>query len=752
MSGSPDDARDTVFPGPETLDELGLPELLAGRYRILARIGEGGMGIVCRGFDLDLEETVAVKFLRADLAEDDTLRTRFRREVKLARRVTHPNVARVFEFGRDGTLCFLTMEFVPGDSLQALLGRAGLLPPQEVRALAVGLCEALAAAHDADVVHGDIKPANILIAPGRGAVLTDFGIAQALTDPRRVDEGLSGTPFYMAPEQARGERIGPQTDVYALGVVLFEALTGTSPWPDRDAMGQLAYKRQGHEPAIAQLAPGLPSAWTQLLAACLRNDPRQRPTDTRSLLARLAPFESLTVVTTSPALTPPVVVAGPRWLEVVAPTHTAPELAWIAADLRDALAQTRGLRVLRPGSDDPDGRVAHVEADAREVNEGVEVTVRIDADDLDRGLASFTVVQPRGTLHHLGADLAAGVASRLDHPPPPARRDSLDASASELYVQARRAYLMMHHDHAIELYQAALARAPGNPLIRVGLTIARIQAAFMYREAQPDEIAELRAAAEDAVRDHGELGDSHLARARVRLALGDTAGAARSLCDAIARAPSLVEAYVLLADTLLDIGRLPDAARRLDIALALDRSSAYAWTCRARQYAYEDRWDELYTLATEIFPELGLRGVILPRLVIWRPRRDVLECLERFMAAHRDELPRPMWQGAQLLIAFGLEREDRGVLLARMETRFVPSTNLRRNSFMSQIICELACVHGDMPRAVKYLRAADSYFLADWEWIERCPLLTSLRDEPAFAAVRDHVRLRADAIADAIWG
>ncbi|HEY0137919.1 MAG TPA: serine/threonine-protein kinase, partial [Nannocystis sp.] len=270
MSGSPDDARDTVQPGPEGLDELdehGIPELLAGRYRILAHIGEGGMGIVCRGFDLDLEETIAVKFLRADLADDDTLRTRFRREVKLARRVTHPNVARVFEFGRDGPLCFLTMEFVPGESLQVLLARAGMLPPPEVRALAVSLCEALAAAHDADVVHGDIKPGNILIAPGRGAVLTDFGIAQALTDPRRLDEGPSGTPFYMAPEQARGEPIGPQTDVYAVGVVLFEALTGMSPWPDHDAMGQLAYKRQGGEPALAQIAPGLPSVWTQLLAA-----------------------------------------------------------------------------------------------------------------------------------------------------------------------------------------------------------------------------------------------------------------------------------------------------------------------------------------------------------------------------------------------------------------------------------------------------------------------------------------------------
>lgn len=748
MPGTSDDPFATVLPGPEPLDELGIPELLAGRYRILERIGEGGMGIVCRGFDLDLEETIAVKFLRAEFADDDHLRARFRREVKMARRVTHPNVARVFEFGRDGELCFLTMEYVAGDSLQALLRRAGRLPPGEVRALAVSLCEALAVAHDADVVHGDLKPGNILVAPGRGAVLTDFGIAQALTGPRGAEEGPSGTPFYMAPEQVRCEPIGPETDVYALGVVLFEALTGVSPWPDDDVLGQLAYKRHGHEPALARLAPDLPPVWLHLITDCLRNERRQRPGDTRAILARLAPGE-LVVPSTPQRAEPLVTSAGPRWLEIVPTASAAPGLAWVAADLRDALTHTRGLRVRSAGAEALVGcAVVRVEAEARELADGVEVEVRVR--DGDGPHTGFTVQEPRAALHHLGAEVAARIAAFVDESPAPRRRDVLDASASELYVQARRAYLHVQHERAIELYQAALALAPDSAQIKVGLTIARIQWAFMFREASPDEIAELRGAAEEAVREHGEHGESHLARARVHIALGESAAGARSLCDAIARSPSLVEAHVMLADNLLDIGRLPDASRRLDIALALDRSSVYAWICRARQFAYQERWDELRELATESFPEVALRGV-LPRLLLWHPDRDLLESLERLLAANH-ELPRPVWQGAQLLVAFALAREDRGALIDRLAERFEPSTNMRRNAFLAQVLCELACAHGQLSRALEFLAAADGYLVTDWQWIERCPLLAPIRGRPEFAAVRERVRVRADAIADAIWG
>ena len=261
------------------------PSILLGRYQLLERIGEGGMGVVWRCFDLDLEEPVAIKFLRDEFAKDEGLRASFRREVKLARRVTHPNVARVYEFGRDDNIYFLTMEYIEGESLQTLLDR-GPLAPSRVAALALGLCRGLAAAHAAGVIHGDIKPGNIMVGPRRGAVLTDFGVSRVLSEAHLPDSDWRGTPIYMAPEQLMSGVLTVQCDVYAIGVVLVEALTGQLPWPEMADM--LQDKFSGHEPDLKALAPGLSPAWLGLIIDCLRTDRGLRPADARALLGRLA--------------------------------------------------------------------------------------------------------------------------------------------------------------------------------------------------------------------------------------------------------------------------------------------------------------------------------------------------------------------------------------------------------------------------------------------------------------------------------
>ncbi len=262
--------------------------VLGGRYQLFECIGEGGMGIVWRGHDLDLDEIVAIKFLREDLATDERLRGCFRREIKLARRVTHRNVVRVFEFGHTDELYYLTMEFIAGESLLTRLYRVGPRPSMWVIDLGAGLCRGLAAALEVGVVHGDIKPGNILLTPGRGGVITDFGIASALTEPCTGEACLIGTPQYMAPEQITYGPITPQSDVYALGLVLFESLTATSPWPTHDPRTLLELKAGGYEPDIDKLAPELHPGWIDLLSDCLRSDPRRRPRDVRALLLRLA--------------------------------------------------------------------------------------------------------------------------------------------------------------------------------------------------------------------------------------------------------------------------------------------------------------------------------------------------------------------------------------------------------------------------------------------------------------------------------
>jgi len=402
------------------MDEEGPgPYVLVGRYQLLERLGEGGMGVVWRCFDLDLEEPVAVKFLREDYASDDRLRARFRREVKLARRVTHPNVARVFEFGKTESLHFLTMEFVPGESLLALLARERALPPARVVALASSLCRGLAAAHAAGVVHGDIKPGNVLIDPQRGAVLTDFGIARARSEVLRGDEQLGGTPMYMPPEQLLNEAMAPQNDIYAVGVLLFEALTGQVPWPSDDAATLIACKLSG-EPDLKALAPGLPVAWAALIADCLRTDPGRRPADGRALLGRLIALREAATPVGIPSASAYLPSAplntgdGPRWLEVV-PFAALDEPgsrdgAWATGDLVDARSAARS----RPGGP------AHPQVTQLRGSRRAVLDARIVGAAIVAPRSAVRLRQPRTARHDLGADLAARLVElKLDAPGSP---------------------------------------------------------------------------------------------------------------------------------------------------------------------------------------------------------------------------------------------------------------------------------------------------------------------------------------------
>lgn len=261
--------------------------LLADRYRLIECIGHGGMGVVWRSFDLDLEEEVAIKFLHDDVTHDPELRAHLRREVRLSRRVTHPNVARVHEFGHDAEVHFLTMELVPGETLRSLLAREAPLPRERGQALVRGLLAGLSAAHEAGVVHGDLKPANVLVNPERGAVLTDFGIARSLSEVHQSGASF-GTPIYMAPELFVGAPVSLRSDVYAAGVLTFELLTGRLPWSDEECANLFALKFEAQAPDLAALAPDLPPTWLSVLSECLRNEPGERPADAQELLRRLA--------------------------------------------------------------------------------------------------------------------------------------------------------------------------------------------------------------------------------------------------------------------------------------------------------------------------------------------------------------------------------------------------------------------------------------------------------------------------------
>jgi hypothetical protein len=258
--------------------------ILAGRYRIVGLLGRGGMGEVYRAEDLKLGQVVALKFLPLEVTQNPDRLARFHQEVRLAREVSHPNVCRVHDIGETGGQHFLSMEYVDGEDLASLLRRIGRLPPDKALELARQLCAGLAAAHERKVLHRDLKPANVLV-DGRGrAHLADFGLASVGDEQRDVRE-IAGTPGYMAPEQMEGREVTARTDVYALGLVLYEMFTGRRALAgDGSPAGERPHTATSSRPVdLADLDPAV----ERVIRRCLERDPARRPASAIAVVAAL---------------------------------------------------------------------------------------------------------------------------------------------------------------------------------------------------------------------------------------------------------------------------------------------------------------------------------------------------------------------------------------------------------------------------------------------------------------------------------
>ena len=259
--------------------------LLAGRYRIERFLAAGGMGEVHQVVDELLGERVAVKLLREDLSDKRDAQERFTDEIRLARRVTHRNVCRVFDVGSDGPRVFFTMELHQGETLATFLQREGPLDADRAGPLVSQILEGVSAAHASDVVHADLKPSNIILDPREGAaphvLVTDFGLAvSCCAVPGCVcsSSHLYGTPAYMSPEQVTGDPIGRASDIFSLGVILFEMVTGELPFSGSTVVEMANARLEVSEaPSPAARRPALAPGWDATIRACLARDPAARP-------------------------------------------------------------------------------------------------------------------------------------------------------------------------------------------------------------------------------------------------------------------------------------------------------------------------------------------------------------------------------------------------------------------------------------------------------------------------------------------
>src|SRR5438132_10054809 len=237
------DLAATPIQTPQELTELELVrEQLKDEYEILDELGRGGMAIVFRAREKQLERDVAIKVLPFSLAFDKEFVERFQREARTAAKLEHPSIIPIYRVGKNGRVIYFVMKFLRGKPLSAVLGTRGSLPPAEIRQVLVQVARALAYAHKSGIVHRDIKPDNIMFDEHGQAVVTDFGIAKAATGGKLTGTGMSiGTPHYMSPEQARAQQLDGRSDVYSLGVVAYQSLTGSVPFDGEDSFS-IGYK------------------------------------------------------------------------------------------------------------------------------------------------------------------------------------------------------------------------------------------------------------------------------------------------------------------------------------------------------------------------------------------------------------------------------------------------------------------------------------------------------------------------------
>src|SRR6266404_2582248 len=267
---------DQLFRAPGFAD-LSAGVVLGGRYEIVSTLGQGGMGAVYKARDREVDRMVALKVIRPELANQPEILSRFKQELILSRQVTHKNVVRIFDLGEADNIKFITMEFVEGRDLRTLLRDSVPVSLDQKVKIMIPVCRALSAAHAEGVVHRDLKPQTIMVENTGRVVVMDFGIAHSMEQAGVTSTGaMVGTPAYVSPEQAKGEKVDPRSDLYTLGIVFYEMLTGTAPFESETVLGLLLKRIQERPVPPVERNKEIPQALSDIVIKCMTVDKEER--------------------------------------------------------------------------------------------------------------------------------------------------------------------------------------------------------------------------------------------------------------------------------------------------------------------------------------------------------------------------------------------------------------------------------------------------------------------------------------------